>query len=118
MITLVTLPEATGEEVFWQVKEHLLSQNQKSEEPEKCLYRSGPLKCAAGCLIADNEYNSSFDEIGFWWKLVEKNMVPSDHMDLIGDLQDIHDLHKTEDWEEELESLANLKGFRSERPVE
>ncbi len=54
-ITLATLPEATAQEVYSQVRKHLLTQKMKSiEEGKGCVYR-GPdgLMCAAGCLISD-----------------------------------------------------------------
>ena len=57
-ITLATLPQATAQQVFDQVKTHMMAQYAKSvgQNSDVCLYR-GPdgLKCAAGCLISDEE---------------------------------------------------------------
>ena len=111
MITLKTLPSATAQQVFDQVKTHLLSQMEMSGEIF-CLYR-GPrgLKCAAGCLIADDEYRPEF-EGKRWSDLVGKGKIPKEYSELIVKLQEVHDYKEPEDWEEELKSVAekfNLK---------
>ena len=111
MITLKTLPSATAQEVFDQVRDHLLSQGEKSEE-DICLYR-GPrgLKCAAGCLIGDDEYKPEFEGKG-WSILVGKGKIPKEHSELIGKLQEVHDSMFPEYWEEDLKLVAeefNLK---------
>ena len=61
MITLKTLPQATAQEVFDQVTQHLLKQGKAARSGTgACRYRVETrgeiLKCAAGCLIADDEY--------------------------------------------------------------
>lgn len=64
MIALKTLAQVTDQEVFDQVKTHLLSQKVKSMSrtlEDTCAYRSAnSLKCAAGCLIGDDEYDPNF----------------------------------------------------------
>ena len=60
MITLKTLPQATAQEVFDQITQHLLQQGKAAKSVTgACRYRietaEGILKCAAGCLIADDE---------------------------------------------------------------
>lgn len=108
MITLKTLADATEQEVFDQVANHLLTQMKKSEDTRKnsydyyvnCLYRSSDgLKCAAGCLIADDEYKPEFEQKD-WPSLQEKfpHMITMKHMDLIRQLQDIHDDLDVDDW--------------------
>ena len=67
MITLKNLGEATPIQVFNQAKEHLLKQIKKSESGgyrSFCMYR-GPdgLKCAAGCFIADDEYDEGMERL-------------------------------------------------------
>ena len=58
MITLATLEQATAQQVFTQVKNHLLKQNEKSMINGICAYRgSNGLQCAAGCLMSDEEAN-------------------------------------------------------------
>ena len=111
-ITLSTLPQATAQEVFNQVVDHLLTQNQKSYTSHGgCLYR-GPdnLKCAAGCLISDEEDNPDWEGRG-WGVLVEEGLVPATHCELICALQGIHDSCSVEDWPSFLKALANEKGL-------
>lgn len=110
MITLKTLPEATAQEVFDQVAKHLLTQNETSycdDAVGVCAYR-GPdgLKCAAGCLIADDEYNTDWEQQG-WTVLVDSRAVPLKHHDLIRSLQMIHDEYDQDSWREHLTDLAD-----------
>lgn len=108
-ITLATLPQATAQQVFAQVAIHLLTQKQKSiNDINRCMYR-GPygLKCAAGCLIADDEY--SFDFEGNSWAslmLDFPTMFPENHKQLIGELQYIHDDVTIDEWYDALTNLA------------
>jgi hypothetical protein len=100
MITLATLKDATEQQVFDQVVRHMIKQGQRSVAGpgvSMCLYR-GPegLMCAAGCLIADDEYQPFFDNGsggggGPWVSLVTLGQVPSHHEKLIGELQRAHD---------------------------
>jgi len=117
MITLKTLPDATAQEVFDQVKNHLLTQNAKSEqfystgESPVCKYRHGELKCAAGCLIGDDEYKASMDESGGWDVLMRHGDVPHNHAQLIIRLQNIHDGCEPADWPKALSNLATELGL-------
>lgn len=97
MITLKTLAQATAQEVFNQVAIHMMTQKAKSEDHHNCLYRSYGLKCAAGCLIDDDEYSEEFERKG-WGRLVVNKDVPDSHCKLIMDLQRVHDLKAPEDW--------------------
>lgn len=124
MITLKTLPQASAQEVFDQVKNHLLSQNKKCGEKGSslfqdvdCYYRlfdgelKQTLKCAAGCLISDNEYEEKFEK-NSWEELIDEFGFPTKHKLLIGELQMIHDIHDVQEWEESLKKTAikfNLK---------
>jgi len=88
-----------------------LSQGERSEE-DICLYR-GPrgLKCAAGCLIGDDEYEPEFEGKG-WFTLVGEGKIPKEHSKLIRLLQEVHDSMFPEDWGEGLKLVAekfNLK---------
>lgn len=108
MITLKTLPQATAQEVFDQVATHLLKQNQKAINVDGCCMYRAPsgLKCAAGCLIGDDEYTSEFEYEG-WSLLVEdQRLVPDNHLDLILALQRIHDHYDPSLWQEKLSILA------------
>lgn len=107
-ITLANLTEATAQEVFDQVSKHLLTQNKKSK-PESgvgCNYRGiENTKCAAGCLISDEEYKPEF-EAKYWATLIDRGVVPKNHQYLISDLQLIHDNYEVENWEKSLKTLA------------
>lgn len=109
-ITLATLPQATAQEVFDQVKEHLLTQKAKSVSARgNCAYRGeGGMMCAAGCLMSDTQYDPYMDnEVDSSWNtLVTERWVPSDHSDLIQKLQNIHD-GSSADWADEMKELAN-----------
>lgn len=114
MITLVNLSQASAQDVFDQVTKHLLDQKMVSKPyfgddvslSDGCLYR-GPrgLKCAAGCLIADNEYKPEF-EGKTWDELVELKMVPDGYENLIRDLQYVHDNYHVNSWYAALKEVA------------
>jgi hypothetical protein len=108
MITLATLGSATEQEVFDQVATHLLTQKQKclSNEGGGCSYRNNGLKCAAGCLIGDDEYYTGMERRR-WNRLVENGVVPGDHVDLITKLQSIHDNNDPSEWRMALWHFAN-----------
>lgn len=118
MITLATLKDATAQQVFDQVKTHLLTQMKQSsgydKEDFQCYYRSGEnssLKCAAGCLISDEEYvpamDSPFKSSGTAWEaIIEAGHAPKTHELLITQLQWVHDSHLPAEWAEKLEDLA------------
>lgn len=105
-ITLKTLPDATAQEVFDQVKNHLLKQNERSSERNSCMYH-GPYgtKCAAGCLIGDDEYSAEWENVT-WSELNENLEVPKNHLDLIVNLQHVHDGAHPTSWRSELKKVA------------
>lgn len=108
MITLKTLPQATSQQVFDQVVNHLLTQNARSTSEKFCLYRDKihSLKCAAGCLIGDDEYNADLMEQSAWYSLVLKKVVPNAHLALISELQQVHDNSKPLTWAAQLKNIA------------
>lgn len=115
MITLATLSQATAQEVFDQVVQNLIKQGVKSKKPMSpgCNYRTElpdgtVLKCAAGWLIADNEYNLEMDEGAdtSWSGLVEAKLAPSKHGLMIEELQKIHDNYEPHEWENEFMKCA------------
>ncbi len=112
-ITLATLPEATAQQVFDQVAAHLLAQNAKSASGEdgNCLYH-GPddRMCAAGCLIAEGEYDEDFEDRD-WSSLVDDQRVPSEHGDLIQELQAVHDHKYPSAWRDRLAHVAREHGL-------
>lgn len=114
MITLATLKDATEQEVFDQAVNHLLTQNEKSMSDYYegvCAYRGEDgLKCAAGCFISDNEYNTSM-ETSTWSQLVNAGRVTECHGILIGRLQYIHDSYDIDKWKFQLMDLAKEIGL-------
>ena len=108
-ITLATLSQATAQEVFDQVATHLLKQKTRSTSENGCAYR-GPngLKCAAGCLISDEEYKPDM-EGAVWTRLFYNGYVSSHHMELIRGLQIIHDSYPPAEWEHELKTSQKKK---------
>jgi hypothetical protein len=112
MITLATLEEATEQEIFNQVAEHLLKQNQRSETLKQCYYRYNGLSCAAGCLISDTEFDEIMkDEPGIncksWDDMILHGFATSTHKNFIRRLQIIHDTVNVSDWRHELNIFAN-----------
>lgn len=117
-ITLSNLQEATEQEVFDFISNHLLTQNKQcwilnpkydqtlSYGKEICGYRNDEgLKCAAGCLIDDDEYKKEFEGLT-WDILILRKKITSKHDSLIYRLQIIHDKHKPEYWKEKLKELS------------
>lgn len=100
-VTLATLADATAQEVFDQVARHLRKQGAKSLisrdtpsrlVPDACAYRGkGGMMCAAGCLIADDEYGE-WMEFQTWDMLSRVGHVKKAHGGLIRALQAAHDM--------------------------
>ena len=110
MITLKTLPQATAQEVFDQVTRHLLTQLVPAQnKTESCRYKleqpERVLRCAAGCLIADDEYSRDFEGES-WNRLVMRKLVPAAHKELIESVQKMHDTYPVSEWPERLRQLA------------
>lgn len=109
-ISLANLPEATAQQVFDQVATHMLTQKVKSRDQHGCKYKVGELKCAAGCLIGDDEYTHAMDNLADgqnWNSLVEQGLVPPHPTEpLIYHLQLIHDSCLTQDWAKSLHEVA------------
>lgn len=84
-ITLATLASATARQVFDQVRDHMLRQGERSmllSGGLTCAYRSHDgFKCAAGCLMADDEYANRFERHD-WSKLVARGFAPAAHAHL------------------------------------
>jgi hypothetical protein len=111
MITLKTLHLATEQEVFDQVAVHLLTQNKRSSNGITCVYRTGNgLKCAAGCLIADDEFKDEWETFT-WTYLVKNGHITDRHHSLILNLQRIHDDAEEHMWQHYLLKLAEYNGL-------
>jgi hypothetical protein len=115
-ITLKTLAQAPDQEVFDQVVQHLRDQGLKSQNENGCAYRGGDggLMCAAGCLIADDEYVAStmdYADDTTWTQLVIDHVVPEEHSILIRRLQVVHDCYTDNRWEEGFSHTARVFGI-------
>lgn len=103
------LPE-TAQKVFDIVKVHLLTQNKRSIVSGHCRYRSlvdgKELKCAAGVLIPEEFYSKDLEGTS-WSGSVRKCNFPSEHLDLICELQALHDFIAPIHWEENLIAIAD-----------
>src|SRR5688500_5828501 len=106
MVTLKTLPQASAQEVFDHVANHLLTQMKQSTEGGNCSYRGdNGLVCAAGCLLAEHEYQPDFEGMG-WLTLVDQGDIPEQHASLIQRLQGVHDMYDPEQWRERLQMVS------------
>lgn len=112
-VTLSNLSESTEQEVFDWVVSNLLKQNKQSEEIieynglNSCRYRSKDgLKCAAGWLMTDKEYNPKYEENSWNSLILDHIEIPRDHSELISELQDIHDNSFPDRWRREFKELA------------
>ncbi len=111
MITLKTLETASAQEVFDQVARHLIIQGKQCRIGSECAYR-GPdgLKCAAGCIIGDDEYQQGFEGMA-WESLVDYKEIPRRHSKLIQRLQLVHDKCDPQEWLLELQRVAITYGL-------
>lgn len=111
MITLATISTATEQEIFDQAKNHLLTQKEKAQltPSSTCRYRllnanGKMLKCAAGCLISDDEYSEDMEYHS--WNALQG--IPKEHSKLITELQQVHDINNVDDWKSELRHIARV----------
>lgn len=125
MINLKTLPNATQQQVFDQVVTHMRKQGRKSLLENgngvggTCRYLTPDgLRCAAGCLIAANEYVRAMDEgiegvfsSTTWVDLIKQKLVPDTHSELIIQLQQVHDSYDLDKWETGFINVAERFGL-------
>jgi len=103
------------QEVFDKVATHLLTQMVRSADEDGCLYR-GPngLKCAIGCLIPDDKYDSGMEGLAAVSILVDKALpisIPDEEAfnswsEYLRVFQQIHDHFHPAYWFSDLEELA------------
>ena len=121
----------TKQEVFDKVATHLLKQGEKAEYSTEfgepiCAYRTSEgLKCAVGCLIPDDlyeerlenlpaaafvlprgEHMDRFNDASVALEVGKKIGLTSEHMSILGSLQNIHDVYITKNWRTVLQELA------------
>ena len=99
----------TKQETFNIVANHLLTQNRQSlNEIGLCMYR-GPdnLKCAIGCLIADEDYYPAMEHNNIAW-LLEKGYLKKflDHIVLLEELRKVHDNRHPTMWKKALDEIS------------
>ena len=110
----------TDKGVFEFVKQHLITQGQKSESITSCYYKQpNGLRCAIGCLIDDEFYNENLEfkngDDPIILDAVQKSLPnwKINHNMLI-ELQELHDEVEVEEWEWKLEELEQLTFNREE----
>ena len=86
----------TRQQVFDFVVSHMKRQGRKSLDESHpvdrmCMYRHGELKCAAGCLIDDEDYDPSMEHSG--WVAVSNRLGVQKHLGLITAM--LEDFRKT-----------------------
>lgn len=115
-----SLKKLTNQQVFDKVAAHLLTQKRRAQVDSRCKYRAvldngEVLKCAAGCLIPDEEYTPNFEgktvyghissEGGWSFEGAVQNVA------FLFALQTIHDMHPPEEWLVEFATLAQKSFF-------
>lgn len=113
-VTLDNLKKATKQEVFDYVSTNLINQGKKSvDNGDNCKYRTylkdgTYLKCAAGWLMTERQYRKKFDnmEQTDWDTLVDEELVPAYHRDLIIEMQVIHDKYPVGSWKKAFRTIA------------
>ena len=103
--------------IFYKVHKHLLKQYEKSESKYVgCKYRSdNGLRCAVGCLMTDDIYDSSLEGSNLGDIRVRQALTPIVgvnyelrllKLDLLHRLQEVHDNEPVEHWKR---GLAEIK---------
>lgn len=122
MLVVNTPNLVTQQETFDTVVAHLRGQNKKAVDSAtgECRYRASEgLKCAVGCLIPDEEYNSTLESCSIGSLCHENRLPPSlrqHDFSLLADLQVIHDHYSVDAWEERFEDLAKECGLKYTKP--
>lgn len=120
-ITLSTLHKFSFQQIFEKIANHLINQNERSEDEENCRYKQGELKCGAGCLISEEEYKSIefIEGKAFTQSNFEKfkNITPK-HFYIIRSLQIIHDKKAISDWKKELINFAKKEELKHDFIIE
>lgn len=110
----------TAQEIFDTVKQHLLIQNARSETVDGlCQYRGpGGMKCAAGCLIDEDDYNPLWEgktvrKLLYYRALPEPLAAEFQRNEsLLTSLQHIHDYEDIQEWPSKLHRVAVVYGLQ------
>ena len=103
-------------EIFDIVKTHLLNQGQRAtvnnDEDNHCLYHSpNGLKCAVGCLITDEAYDSDIEGTDIGEDTVKRALLMSQidtsakTISFLTRLQRVHDNLNVDEWPEALDKI-------------
>lgn len=116
-ITIKSLSRARPQRVYDFIVDGLRRQGKRSMLNSNCVYRrtlkSGEvLRCAAGLLVSDDEYDESNE--GKCWNITTYSADSGDfkHTDLILALQDVHDGFTPSLWERQFKRVANSFGLK------
>lgn len=115
-----TLKEATAQQVFDHIALHLLKQNKKAKVSENsaCRYRvevcGEVLKCAAGSLIPDEDYNLSMENQSWSLNTLRRYGISTNHNELIKSLQGIHDWVEVSNWKPRLKAVGELYNLNTD----
>ena len=110
-ITLSTLASATAQQVFDQGARHLLTQGKPCHDDSgSCVYDDGAGNACAGGIFLSPEDLARVEQEDLngsgWSMLIDAEIAPAEHFDLILDLQDVHDCTEPRDWAERLRRVA------------
>lgn len=104
----------TQQQIFNTVAAHLLSQGEKAQDGDECLYKTPEgLQCALGCLIADADYRDTLEGLGppdldDILPQISDTDLP---MPFYEELQEIHDRMPVSRWRERLAEFAVIWGL-------
>lgn len=118
IVSIRNLHEVSEMDVLEFITAHLLSQRKMSRtftpvlNRTICRYKHDDLRCAAGCLIPDEDYRPEM-EGNVWYTLINKKMVPPHHAWVIAKAQSIHDFTPVKAWAEELQKLKEKVQHRA-----
>lgn len=116
----------TEQETFDIVAKHLLTQNKKAMavygfaiamDMPRCAYRGNDgTKCAAGCLIPDDDYNPDMEGRGITTpNALHTVLTAAGHdIQLVEALQYVHDVYPVSAWREQLADVAARFGLNTE----
>ena len=111
-ITTNNLHLHTEQQVFDYIAHHLLEQQEHSLNADgECVYHSEDgLKCAAGCLIPDEDYCEELED-SHWSFLTAVGRVNEAHAEIIARMQSLHDKSAVRLWGQRLKELAQERGL-------
>ena len=99
----------TEQQIFNTVAAHLLTQGEKAQQGDECLYRTPQgLACALGCLISEADYSDTMEgltpqDLG----MVLPRISDTDRaLQFYEELQEIHDRVPVEYWRERLAEFS------------